>query len=239
MKQISLYPAPEKFLPRYDIAAVRPRNNAKKGGRQTVYPLKTDADLRNMANWLANNQHPKYLTAFIIGINVGLRANELLSLKISDVARSDWSIKMTQDVQDMEDGISVWQSKNQKNRQLFLNNDCVKALRTYFDIVYDGHPPLDGYLFPSREGGHLEVGTLRDVLKKAAKECGVRQNIGTHTLRKTFGYRHYQKFGNVEHLRRLFGHSSSLVTLRYIGIAEEEDKAAYHAIDFGICDMLG
>lgn len=238
MKQISLYGTPtQQFL--VAPPCQQPRcNNAKKGGRQTVYPIKTDEELRSMAAWLRANQHPKYFLAFVLGINIGLRANELLSLKVRDVVRPDRSIKMSENIQDMNDGISIWQSKNQKNRQLFLNNDCVKALRYYFDLVYDGYPPMDEDLFPSREGGHLEVGTLRDVLKKAAKECGIRQNIGTHTLRKTFGYRHYQKFGNIEHLRRLFCHSSSLVTLRYIGIAEEEDKAAYHAIDFGICDML-
>jgi len=45
--------------------------------------------------------------------------------------------------------------------------------------------------------------------------------VGTHTMRKTFGYWHYKEFGDVADLQQLFNHSSQSVTLRYIGIAQE------------------
>ena len=64
--------------------------------------------------------------------------------------------------------------------------------------------------------------TLRKKLKDAAKACGIKQNIGTHTLRKTFGYFHYQSNHDIVFLQRLFGHSSALITMRYIGIADED-----------------
>lgn len=86
------------------------------------------------------------------------------------------------------------------------------------------------------EGGHIEVDTLRKKLKDAAKACGIKQNIGTHTLRKTFGYFHYQSNHDIVFLQRLFGHSSALITMRYIGIADEEEKKAYHDVSI---DLLG
>lgn len=73
-------------------------------------------------------------------------------------------------------------------------------------------------------------------LKDAAKACGIKQNIGTHTLRKTFGYFHYQSNHDIVFLQRLFGHSSALITMRYIGIADEEEKKAYHDVSI---DLLG
>lgn len=47
-------------------------------------------------------------------------------------------------------------------------------------------------------------------------------NIGTHTLRKTFGYFHYKRYKDVALLQQLFNHASPSITLRYIGITQDE-----------------
>ena len=46
-------------------------------------------------------------------------------------------------------------------------------------------------------------------------------SIGTHTLRKTFGYHFYQKYKDLALLQELFNHSAPSVTLRYIGINQD------------------
>ena len=77
------------------------------------------------------------------------------------------------------------------------------------------------------------------VLKEAALACGVRQNIGTHSLRKTWGWSEYtsnptlQTNRDIGQLQMLFGHSSPQTTLRYLGIMDEEKKALYH--DMSLC----
>ena len=76
------------------------------------------------------------------------------------------------------------------------------------------------------------------VAREIAKACGLKQNIGTHTLRKTFGYFHYQSNHDIVFLQRLFGHSSALITMRYIGIADEEEKKAYHAVSIDLLETL-
>nr|WP_231690017.1 tyrosine-type recombinase/integrase [Cytobacillus solani] len=45
--------------------------------------------------------------------------------------------------------------------------------------------------------------------------------MGTHTLRKTFGYHFYQKYKDVAVLQQIFNHSSPAVTMRYIGINQD------------------
>lgn len=77
------------------------------------------------------------------------------------------------------------------------------------------------------------MGTFRKVLKEAAKACGIKHNVGTHTCRKTWGWWQYkyncQKANlDITMLQRAFGHSTPEVTLRYLGITDEEDKALYH-----------
>ncbi|MDE1433721.1 tyrosine-type recombinase/integrase, partial [Bacillus licheniformis] len=62
--------------------------------------------------------------------------------------------------------------------------------------------------------------TTYKMLKEAAEYVGL-DGIGTHTMRKTFGYWHYKKFKDVALLQEIFNHSSPDVTLRYIGITQD------------------
>jgi integrase len=57
--------------------------------------------------------------------------------------------------------------------------------------------------------------------------------IGTHTLRKTFGYHAYQNGSSLELLMDIFNHSSKSQTLRYIGITEEQKKEVYLQSNLG------
>ena len=58
------------------------------------------------------------------------------------------------------------------------------------------------------------------ILNEAAQEIGLGE-IGTHSMRKTFGYWHYQKYKDVALLQHLFNHANSAVTLRYIGVNQD------------------
>lgn len=209
--------------------------NYHKGEDQTVFPIKNRNQLESMASWLRNNVDRKYLLGFILGINLGLRANELLGLKCSDIFFPDGTIRhISGNYTDTTDRISIFQEKVNKRRDLYLNESCVRAIQWYYGDTVT--PYSDEYIFSSREGGHIKVDTFRKVLKKAAKACGIKQNIGTHTLRKTFGYFHYQSNHDIVFLQRLFGHSSALITMRYIGIADEEEKRSYHNVSI---DLIG
>lgn len=223
--QITLHPEIEKLLSK------KKPNNCKTGERQTVYPIKTHKDIIAMANWLYEHKDNKYVLAFTLGINLGLRANELLDLQMNQVFSPDGSVRLIEDEEDTSDGIDIYQSKTKKHRTVFLNAACKDALEWAFPIK-GAYLHSEGYLFPSREGGAIQVGTFRKVLKEAAAACGLKQNIGTHTCRKTWGWHQYKYNSekanlDITMLQRAFGHSSPEVTLRYLGITDEEDKALY------------
>ena len=63
------------------------------------------------------------------------------------------------------------------------------------------------------------------ILKSIVAEFGL-DEIGTHTLRKTYGYHMYMQTKNIALLMEIFNHSSEKVTLRYIGVNQDAmDKA--------------
>ena len=46
-------------------------------------------------------------------------------------------------------------------------------------------------------------------------------------MRKTFGYHHYKQYKDVVILQKIFNHSSQSITLRYIGIEQDDIDMSY------------
>ena len=79
------------------------------------------------------------------------------------------------------------------------------------------------YLFKGRNGENKPISRVMAymIINQACKKTHITDNVGTHTLRKTFGYHHYQTFHDVAILQYLLNHSSPSITLRYIGITQD------------------
>lgn len=131
---------------------------------------------------------------------------------------------------DIEDGewYNLVETKTHKNRHAYIGN-ISQDLENYIDQMQ--LKPSD-WLFPSRKGeGHIEGKSFYKDLKRAARQCEIDPNtVGTHTLRKTFGY-HYIKSATTPtgdpdpralyKLQKMLNHSSPTTTLRYIGLEDE------------------
>ena len=76
------------------------------------------------------------------------------------------------------------------------------------------------------------------MIKESAKEAGITQNIGTHSLRKSFCRRLYDNANDKSKvlvvLQKILNHSSSLTTLSYIGITNDDMDDAFDSINIGI-----
>ena len=80
-----------------------------------------------------------------------------------------------------------------------------------------------GALFPSRKGGTpiSRIQAYR-IINEAARIAKIKDQIGTHTMRKTFGYWAYKQGADISVIQKLLNHSSPGITLRYIGITQEQ-----------------
>ena len=80
----------------------------------------------------------------------------------------------------------------------------------------------------SRKGGEaIKRNQAYKVINAAARAVGIHDKIGTHSLRKTFGYHAYQKGIDLSILQKIFNHAAPSVTLRYIGITQDDMDEVY------------
>ncbi|WP_175615911.1 site-specific integrase [Piscibacillus halophilus] len=139
---------------------------------------------------------------FTMGINTGLRISDLLKLKVVDVKNKTH--------------ISIHEQKTGKIKRFRINND----LRDHVDR-YIKNMSNESFLFKSKRSNYpIKRVQAYKILNTAAKEVGV-EEIGTHTLRKTFGYHFYKRTKDVALLQDIFNHSAPSITLRYIGINQD------------------
>jgi len=170
---------------------------------QFVQPIRDKNLIDKVKNILLKNGS-RDLLLFVAGINTGLRISDLLQLKVSDVKdKSHLEIK---------------EKKTGKNRRFYIS----PTLKTSFDN-YIQNMNSEQFLFSSRKGINKPITRVQayKIINDAVKSTGLCDKIGTHTLRKTFGYWHYQQFKDVAVLQDIFNHSAPSVTLRYIGINDD------------------
>jgi len=167
-----------------------------------VEPIRDPQKVRDIQEYL-KKESPRDYIMFITGVYTGLRISDILKLKVRDVKDKKQ--------------INLRETKTTKQKIVELS-PLLKREYTWYCLGKD-----DGdYLIKSRESPNKPIS--RDMaykrLREIAADFGI-SNIGTHSLRKTFGYHYYNQTKNIAVLQELFNHSSPDITLRYIGIKQD------------------
>ena len=190
------------------------RNNSKaphRGkGSATVSPIRKRKQIAAIRKCLSDR--PRDFALFTLGINTGLRGSDLLSLQYKDILTPEDNIKKA---------LEVTERKTGNHRRISLGQRPRNALQALLPEDSDDIDP-DEYIFPSRKGGRMSIQRLHQLVNAWCKEAKVKGHFGTHTLRKTYGYFLYKQGTDISLLMNMFGHSSPRITLRYIGIRQEQ-----------------
>lgn len=135
---------------------------------------------------------------FITGFNTGLRLQELLNLTKEDL------MKLKKDKADDILEPSFWEE-----------------IEAYIKDFEDKGP-----LFSGQNEAALSHEEIYRLIIDAANDLGI-EGFGDETLSRTYGYFHYQKFRDIERLRKRFGLVSPTATLHYIGY-EDDRYLCFH-----------
>jgi integrase len=178
-------------------------------GTATVKPIRSRKDIDAIKGRLS--QRPRDFALFVLGVNVGLRGSDLLRLRWGDVLGADGRIVAK---------LVVIEQKTKKQREVALAESPRKALQSWLQEV--GSPSREAYVFPNRDGGPLTIQRLHQLVRQWTRSAGVEGHFGTHTLRKTYGLQLRKNGTPLETLMKAFGHSSQSITLRYIGLEQQD-----------------
>lgn len=183
-----------------------------------VEPITEMKDIRSIKKMLRSN--PRDYLLFIMGINSGLRVQDMLKLKIRDVKDHPVGSR-----------ISMKEGKTGKENVLMMNEAIKEALDAY---LKSGEHDPDDFLFRSRKGRNAPLTTyaVMHYIKGWCAAINMKENVGAHTLRKTFCYHQRKTFGvSWEVLAKRLNHSSPSITRRYLGVKEEEvEEILMHTI---------
>ncbi len=186
-----------------------------------VRPIKDRAKIGAIKDYLRKKSLRDYLL-FVAGCNLAIRVSDLLSLKVSDVRDSQGNIRKF---------VRLTESKNKNNRVLAVNKTLEEALRLFFC----NGPVLEKEAYLFRGEGRDTAMTRQNaylIISGACRAVGLEGGgYAFHSLRKTWGYFAYKQNVKLEAIMVKFGHKSPGVTLRYIGI-EQEDT---HRLESEIC----
>ncbi|MBV1928399.1 MAG: tyrosine-type recombinase/integrase [Gammaproteobacteria bacterium] len=197
-------------------------NHPKKGSRIKVEPIRDKESIQKLKDLLADN--PRDLCLFTLGINTAYRANELVSIKVGQVAHLS-----------VGDRLDLKQSKNGKYRSVTLNNNAVNAIQA---CLADHPNPLPfAPLFLSKTTNEaLKSNTVSKYMKKWCNQLGILGNYSSHTMRKTWGYHVYRHHNivnfspvdtKIAELMTAYGHASERQTLEYLCIQDRDISALY------------
>jgi integrase len=151
----------------------------------------------------------------LLGLYMIMSANT--GLRISDVLNLTWE-------QVKEELVVITEKKTGKKRTFKINTALREALNK-FDTANTG------YIFISQKKTVYSRQAINRLLKQVFVKEAKKNNISSHSLRKSFGRRVYETNNESEkaltYLSELFNHTSVATTRKYLGIRQEELNSIY------------
>ena len=193
---------------------VKNPNHPQRGSIIRVNPIRKKEHIDAIKD-LLKNQH-RNLALFTFGINTALRASDILQIKVGQVEGLE-----------VGESFVIREKKTKKVRRVVLNEATHRAINEYLKVRAETSP--NAPLFLSRIGKEkaITVSYLNNLVKRWGKVVGVKENLGSHSLRKSFGYHQRLAGTSLPILLVAFNHSNQRQTLSYLGIEEEELTEAF------------
>ena len=161
-----------------------------------------------VARLLAGANNPKHRAALAVAYGTGLRASEVVHLKIADID-SDRMI------------VRVIQGKGQRDRYAMLSPSLLEILRAWWRRGHaQGKMRPGGWLFPGRNPVNpLSTRQLNHICHAAAAAAELDQRISMHTLRHSFATHLLENKVDIRVIQVLLGHRKLETTARYSHVA--------------------
>jgi integrase/recombinase XerD len=159
-----------------------------------------------------------------LGYGCGLRASEIVRLKVKHIDKA-------------QNIIRIEQSKGRKDRNVMLPEEMLGLLRQWWKARpsrYDTQTPVpERWLFPSRKlaGKPMTTRQLNRLFHEAADAAGIKKGVTLHTLRHSFATHLLERQTHIRTIQALLGHTKIDTTTRYAHVATGMISAVESPLD--------
>lgn len=177
-----------------------------------VEPIRDAKKFRDIKETLKLGNERNYVM-FMLGTYSGLRISDLLLLQVKDVKDKEF--------------ITLREKKTDKPQKIIISKQLKDFLKGYCMFKEPNE-----YLIKSNQGSNKPISRVRawQIMKEIGQRFDI-EGLGTHTLRKTFGYHYYKKTNDISLLMIMYNHAKPEITLKYIGITQERINNARETFD--------
>jgi integrase/recombinase XerD len=153
---------------------------------------------------------PKYQAALSVAYGAGLRASEVVALKVGDID----STRMT---------LRIEQGKGHKDRYAMLSPLLLERLRAWWRVARAKGKMLDGgWLFPGQNPVNpMSTRQLNRICHMAAAAADIDKRISPHTLRHSYATHLLEQKVDIRVIQVLLGHKKLETTALYAQVATE------------------
>jgi len=161
-----------------------------------------------VARLLAGANNPKHRAALAVAYGAGLRASEVVHLKMADIDSERMIVR-------------VEQGKGQRDRYAMLSPSLLEILRAWWRRGHaQGKMLRGGWLFPGRNPVNpLSTRQLNHACHRAAMAAELDKRISMHTLRHSFATHLLENKVDIRVIQVLLGHRKLETTARYSHVA--------------------
>ena len=172
------------------------------------------------ARLIACTYNLKHRAALSVAYGTGLRAAEIVSLKVGDID----SQRMT---------LRVQQGKGGKDRYAMLSPVLLERLRAWWRVGHaQGKILPNGWLFPGQDPVvPLTTRQLNRIVHTAAETAKIAKRVSTHTLRHSFATHLLEQKVDIRVIQVLLGHKKLETTSMYAQVATDLLRSVISPLD--------
>lgn len=189
----------------------------KVDGKRKARPaesIRSYEDFVAIQNYFLGKDDKRDWMLWTIGVSLGLRISDLLSLKYKHIMHADKSFR---------ERITIIEKKTHKANDCLITESVKYAVKQYL-ISRNSQPKMDDYLFVSaKTKSRMTEEYGWKILSDAGKALNLPIVIGSHTMRKSFANivacvnKSVTDMNTIGTVQGLLNHSDPKVTMTYLG----------------------
>jgi len=194
----------------FEVTADHPEAMAKMHTVRVPRTLPVVLSRDEAARLIAAAPSLKYQAALSVAYGAGLRASEVVGLKVGDIDSQRKTLR-------------VEQGKGRKDRYAMLSPLLLERLRTWWRVAHAQGKLLEGgWLFPGQSPiNPMSTRQLNRAVHAAAAAAEIDKRVSMHTLRHSFATHLLEQKVDIRVIQVLLGHKKLETTALYAQVATE------------------